>query len=310
MKFHDFSIPGIFFCIFQGFPWYFQSVGTLWKWIHVMILSYIDEMLFPCLLEHRLIADLVRSGSYIYQATMLIFTSIWHIILLNRNAKRKLIWISFLNCYAKRSDLNSDCKLGSGGKPLWTRTLGENMQSYFQKVLNRCLHYSVMILHVSSQSGHQICDIHYECFKPNRCKYSILRDIEAMIYMTKKLSHKSHNVPVPYPTIHHFWTETCTFLLQNGVLWDMGQVNGGRICEFVYPCRRPRSGNMWPWNKYRADSRLAPSQWEMSLQSNAISHWLGANLESALKYKQAIHHDQPSVHWNFPNEGHPRLVGV
>ena len=27
--------------------------------------------------------------------------------------------------------------------------------------------------------------------------------------------------------------------------------------------------------KCRADSRLAPSQWEMSLQSNAISHWLG-----------------------------------
>ena len=31
----------------------------------------------------------------------------------------------------------------------------------------------------------------------------------------------------------------------------------------------------------RADSRFAPSQWEMSLQSNAISHWLGTNLESA-----------------------------
>ena len=31
-----------------------------------------------------------------------------------------------------------------------------------------------------------------------------------------------------------------------------------------------------------ADSRLAPSQWETSLQSNAVSHWLGANLESAL----------------------------
>ena len=24
----------------------------------------------------------------------------------------------------------------------------------------------------------------------------------------------------------------------------------------------------------RADSRLAPSQWETSLQSNAVSHWL------------------------------------
>ena len=35
---------------------------------------------------------------------------------------------------------------------------------------------------------------------------------------------------------------------------------------------------------YRADSRLASCQWETSLQSNAVSHWLGANLESALLY--------------------------
>ena len=28
--------------------------------------------------------------------------------------------------------------------------------------------------------------------------------------------------------------------------------------------------------------RFAPSQWETSFQSNAVSHWLGANLESAL----------------------------
>ena len=34
----------------------------------------------------------------------------------------------------------------------------------------------------------------------------------------------------------------------------------------------------------RADSRLAPSQWETASQSNAISHWLGANLESALRW--------------------------
>ena len=32
---------------------------------------------------------------------------------------------------------------------------------------------------------------------------------------------------------------------------------------------------------YRGDSRLVPSQWEPLLQSNAVSHWLGANLESA-----------------------------
>ena len=32
----------------------------------------------------------------------------------------------------------------------------------------------------------------------------------------------------------------------------------------------------------RAISRFAPSQWETSLQSNAVSHWLDANLKSAL----------------------------
>ena len=32
----------------------------------------------------------------------------------------------------------------------------------------------------------------------------------------------------------------------------------------------------------RVDSRFAPSQWEMPLLCNDISHWLGASLESAL----------------------------
>ena len=40
------------------------------------------------------------------------------------------------------------------------------------------------------------------------------------------------------------------------------------------------------WENIKADSRLAHSQWETSLQSNAVSHWLGANLESALNIKQ------------------------
>ena len=40
------------------------------------------------------------------------------------------------------------------------------------------------------------------------------------------------------------------------------------------------------WRLYtwmgRADSRLAPSQWETSLQSKDVSHWLGGSRESAL----------------------------
>ena len=39
-------------------------------------------------------------------------------------------------------------------------------------------------------------------------------------------------------------------------------------------------------HSYRADSRFALSQWETSLQSNTVCHWLGANLESALQLYQ------------------------
>ena len=36
------------------------------------------------------------------------------------------------------------------------------------------------------------------------------------------------------------------------------------------------------WTYNRNDSRFSPSQWETSLQSNAVSHWLGANIKSGL----------------------------
>ena len=39
----------------------------------------------------------------------------------------------------------------------------------------------------------------------------------------------------------------------------------------------------------RVDSRFARSQWETSLQGNAVVHWLGANLETALSIYQQIY---------------------
>ena len=52
----------------------------------------------------------------------------------------------------------------------------------------------------------------------------------------------------------------------------------------------------WVGTMFRVDSRLVPSQWETSLQSNAVSHRLGANIESArmlltqdyVKYKSSV----------------------
>ena len=46
--------------------------------------------------------------------------------------------------------------------------------------------------------------------------------------------------------------------------------------------RNPQSQHLIGDHYYRANSKLAPSQRETSLQSNTVSHWQGANLESAL----------------------------
>ena len=62
-------------------------------------------------------------------------------------------------------------------------------------------------------------------------------------------------------------------------------------------CGRDNSAS-YLWQN-RADSRFAPNHWETSLQSNAVSHWLGANLESALRKLSAI--------WSSPNNLGTRL---
>ena len=46
-------------------------------------------------------------------------------------------------------------------------------------------------------------------------------------------SRKSQNASVPYPTMQHFVTEMCTFLLQNVALWDICLMHCG-ICEMGY----------------------------------------------------------------------------
>ena len=58
------------------------------------------------------------------------------------------------------------------------------------------------------------------------------------------------------------------------------------------PLRSPSSVKWvyWPYHKEstRADSWFAPRQWEMALRCNDVSHWLGASLESALKYTISV----------------------
>ena len=53
------------------------------------------------------------------------------------------------------------------------------------------------------------------------CVYASPELSELMQRNLINLFHKSQNAPISYPTMHHFVTEMCTFLLQNGALWDI-----------------------------------------------------------------------------------------
>ena len=84
-----------------------------------------------------------------------------------------------------------------------------------------------------------------------------------------------------------FFHENCTLKHISLTFVPRGSVNNTLALAQIMP---------WRWTGDRhfsipmmalvywcmADNRFASSQWETSLQSNAVSHWLGANLESAL----------------------------
>ena len=52
-------------------------------------------------------------------------------------------------------------------------------------------------------------------------------------------------------------------------------------------------------NMYRANTRIAPSQWETALLCNDVSHWLGAILESALHVICGMMMPWLLTHWHL-----------
>ena len=81
--------------------------------------------------------------------------------------------------------------------------------------------------------------------------------------------------------LQHWWQINGEGLWES-VKWDFLQNRNIFINEIYF-----KICTFLPWGwcvilKFRADSRLAPSQWETALQSNAVSHWRGGNLASAL----------------------------
>ena len=107
-----------------------------------------------------------------------------------------------------------------------------------------------------------------------------------------------YNGPTLYPDGRHSTLTSKFFLQHPGV--------PGKIQAVVPNCHAPgRLIGMLQCVSHRADSRLAPSQWETSLQSNAVSHWLGINLESALMIQMLCY----SFHiWNTSKVTHNKYT--
>ena len=107
--------------------------------------------------------------------------------------------------------------------------------------------------------------------------------------------YKSHNSLDKYTTMHHLVTEMAntmlffTFLSTIISLQLRNFVSRGFPRDTKFPNCRGKFVDNWAKNHkslshthIRADSRFAPSQWETPLLYNEVSHWQGANLESAL----------------------------
>ena len=89
------------------------------------------------------------------------------------------------------------------------------------------------------------------------------------------VSHTQHYIK-PILDRNDSPTACVQILFLHGGYWGCVQ----HLIPFIYSLNKILSHKTVYY--IRADSRFAPSQWETSLQSNAISHWLGTNLESAL----------------------------
>ena len=106
-------------------------------------------------------------------------------------------------------------------------------------------------------------------------------------YMSLALTHVPHVSRYCCSAMLVGWANCFSRYL---ALWSQSGPNIGPIVDPAYKERARLIHNSGPKLKgsLQADSRLAPSQWEMLLQSNAVSHWLGANLESALHWTQHL----------------------
>ena len=100
------------------------------------------------------------------------------------------------------------------------------------------------------------------------------------------------------------WCQLCHHWRYSTLSWWQPAVLSVATDEEDHMSRKRQWCEFWLKIKHhycRTDLRLVPSHWETLLQSSAVSHWLGANLESALLLGSRLaisksHQPQPHRH--------------
>ena len=110
------------------------------------------------------------------------------------------------------------------------------------------------------------------------------RNIESNCLANNNLSRAS-------PRSQMLWFFSVNYIYNSGVQPIGSNVLFRRISQYKHLLL----------TQYRADSRIAPSQWETALLCNDVSHWLGAWLESALQYviKNILYEQSTYFLWNL-----------
>ena len=96
-----------------------------------------------------------------------------------------------------------------------------------------------------------------------------------------------------YSDITQLWSPYCISFLTSWP-WVTGEQPG------IIPYQA-KYGMALAQTDFGTDSSDASSQWETSLQSNDVSHWLGANLESAVRLVSWI---DLSIEWYLEHSWH------
>ena len=103
-----------------------------------------------------------------------------------------------------------------------------------------------------------------------------------------KTTKCTKNITSEYGCLHSDWNPAFAYFSSNSVQanclhWYWGKYIHIRGQWQIRLWLRQFSLIWWYDNYwYKADSRFAPSQWEMALLCNNVSQWPGTNLESAL----------------------------